>query len=382
MPKQERNKTKYPGVFWVKGTGSNGKPERIYYITYRKNGRLIEEKAGRQYRDNMTPAKANRVRGARMRGEEPSNKERREAARREKGKIRWTVERIWQAYLNEGRNAKSRVQDENRYKNYLKEPFGDKLPSQIAPLDISRVGSRMKKVKKSPQTIKLTLELLRRIINYGVEKQLCDPLKFKIKMPRVENEKTEDLTPAQLQALLKAIKEDPHPDVGKMLLLALYTGMRRGEIFKLKWADVDFKGGFIKIRDPKGKKPQKIPLNEGARKVLESIYQGENEYVFPGRKGGQRVDVHHQANRIKQKAGLPENFRIFHGLRHVYASMLASSGQVDLYTLQKLLTHKSPKMTARYAHLRDGALKRAGKVANEIIQGAITENAKVVHLKR
>ena len=41
------------------------------------------------------------------------------------------------------------------------------------------------------------------------------------------------------------------------------------------------------------------------------------------------------------------------GLRHVYASMLASSGQVDMYTLQKLLTHKSPAMTQRYAHLRD-----------------------------
>ncbi len=45
-----------------------------------------------------------------------------------------------------------------------------------------------------------------------------------------------------------------------------------------------------------------------------------------------------------------------HGLRHVYASMLASSGKVDMYVLQKLMTHKSPKMTQRYAHLRDDAL--------------------------
>ena len=50
-----------------------------------------------------------------------------------------------------------------------------------------------------------------------------------------------------------------------------------------------------------------------------------------------------------------------HGLRHVFASTLASSGKVDMYTLQKLLTHKSPIMTQRYAHLRDDALKRASE---------------------
>jgi integrase len=47
--------------------------------------------------------------------------------------------------------------------------------------------------------------------------------------------------------------------------------------------------------------------------------------------------------------------------------MLASSGEVDLYTLQKLLTHKSPQMTQRYAHLRDEALKRAANLAGELI---------------
>jgi integrase len=48
--------------------------------------------------------------------------------------------------------------------------------------------------------------------------------------------------------------------------------------------------------------------------------------------------------------------------------MLASSGEVDMYTLQKLLTHKDPKMTQRYAHLRDDALKRAGNLAGELIE--------------
>jgi integrase len=49
--------------------------------------------------------------------------------------------------------------------------------------------------------------------------------------------------------------------------------------------------------------------------------------------------------------------------------MLASSGKVDLYTLQKLMTHKSPLMTQRYAHLRDDALKKAANLAGEIVTG-------------
>jgi hypothetical protein len=67
-----------------------------------------------------------------------------------------------------------------------------------------------------------------------------------------------------------------------------------------------------------------------------------------------------------------------HGLRHVYASMLASSGvQVDLYTLQKLLTHKSAGMTQRYAHLRDEALRRASDLAGDIITQAVNgQNAR------
>jgi site-specific recombinase XerD len=80
------------------------------------------------------------------------------------------------------------------------------------------------------------------------------------------------------------------------------------------------------------------------------------------------MDVNQQVNKIKTAAGLPRDFRALHGLRHVYASMLASSGQVDLYTLLQLLTHKSPFMTQRHAHLRDQALRKAADLAGNIIE--------------
>ena len=84
-------------------------------------------------------------------------------------------------------------------------------------------------------------------------------------------------------------------------------------------------------------------------------------------------------NRIKKAAGLPAKFRPLHGLRHAYASMLASSGHVDLYTLQKLLTHKSPQMTQRYAHLADDTLKRASNVAGDLVTGAKPSEGQVDH---
>ena len=99
--------------------------------------------------------------------------------------------------------------------------------------------------------------------------------------------------------------------------------------------------------------------------------------------GRQRTDIKKQVNKIKERAGIPRDFRALHGLRHVYASMLASSGKVDMYTLQKLLTHKSPLMTQRYAHLRDEALKKASDLAGDIIGDALNGKAsgKVIDLK-
>ena len=224
---------------------------------------------------------------------------------------------------------------------------------------------------KAPATVKNVLELLRRIANFAEKKKLCKGLGFTIEMPRVNSIRTEDLTPKQLKNLLEAIQKDAHPHAGPLMLMALYCGMRRGELFKLKWKDIDFERGFINLVDPKGGPNQIIPMNDMAKEVLQSLPITKSSYVFPGRGGKQRTDIKIPVNRIKKKAGLPKDFRPLHGLRHTYASMLASSGEVDMYTLQKLLTHKSPLMTQRYAHLRDEALRRASNLAGEIVEQAI-----------
>lgn len=96
MPnKVERVKTNYPGVYYIVGKASDGRPERIYYIMYRKAGKLIEEPAGRQFRNDMTPAKASHIRTGRIEGKTLPRKEARKAAT----EIKWTVDRLFEQYV-------------------------------------------------------------------------------------------------------------------------------------------------------------------------------------------------------------------------------------------------------------------------------------------
>ena len=374
MPKQKRISTRYPGVYYIIGLSlASHKPEKIFYIRYRKSGRTVEEKAGRQFQDDMTPAKASRLRGQRIEGKEFSNKQKRLKA--EESLRKWTIDSLWAEYKTHRSNDSSFKTDDNRYQNYVHPTLGDREPSSLIPLDLDRIRIKLLK-SKSPQTVKHILGLIKRTINFGRDKGLTDDIHFKIIMPNVDNKKTEDLNPDQLSRLLKAINEDENTQVATLMKLALFTGMRRGELFKLKWTDIDFNRGFIFIRNPKGKKDQHIPMNNKSRELLSNHERSGSLYVFPGRNGGQRVSASKGLNRIKARAKLPKDFRPLHGLRHTYASMLASSGKVDMYTLQKLLTHKTPTMTQRYAHLRDEAMQKASKIADDIFDDTLKSGEK------
>lgn len=371
MSTGKREKSKYPGVYFRIDTDTK---EKTYYIRYRLGGRgskEVEEPVGKSTA-GMTEAKASILRGDRMRGKALPNTERRAAERAAKKAeaSRWTISRLWAEYKST-KTIKGIKTDDSRFEKFLKPAFGDKEPHEIDQLSVMRAQSKMLKTK-APQTVKNTLELLRRIVNFGVNARLCSPLSFKIEFPKCNNIVIEDLTPEQLQKLIEVIENDPHPVAGPMMLCALFTGMRRGEMFRLKWADLDFVRGFITIRNPKGGLDQTIPMNPRATTLLEQLPR-VCEWVFPGRqdKDGnytQRSDIKKAVRTIKRKAGIPDDFRALHGLRHVYASMLASSGQVDMYTLQKLMTHKSPDMTQRYAHLRDEAMTKAGQVVDDIFK--------------
>ena len=390
MPAQKRNKTIYPGVFFIvgKATGT-AKPERIYYIDYyRPDGKRVQEKAGRAKKDDMSAARASKIRAGKMKPEALTNKQKREAEQQAKKAEtnKWTLSRLFKEYKSQTPGLKGLAQDQNRFDRHLKESFGSKEPKEIIPLDVDRL--RVKLLKKyAPATVRNTLELLRRIVNFAVDRQLCKGLSFKIKMPTVDNIRTESLSQDELKLLLKVLNEEVvDVQAANIMKLCLFTGMRKSELLRLEWSDCDFEQGFITLRTPKGGKSEVIPMNTSAREVLKNhpIYRSKkgekSPFVFPGRGGKQRTDCTKAVNRLKLKAGLPAGFRGLHGLRHAYASILASSGEVDLYTLQKLMTHKSAAMVQRYAHLSSERLQKAGTVAAGIFSEAGKNESKVVNL--
>lgn len=379
-----RKKTSYPGVFYRESRRIGGKgTEKIYYVVYKKEGKVYEEKVGREFANAMTPARAGRIRAELIEGRRLTRKEKQQQERdlKEAEADKWTIQKLFDEYTQGRAPGKSLTTDKGRYDKYLKNPFGDIEPRNILALDIDRLRINLLK-KRSDQTILHVLNLLTWIINFGIKNGLCPGLPFHIKKPAVRNLVTEDLTSEQLKALLTAIDNDTHAQAGSMMLLALFSGMRRGEMFKLRWKDIDFERGFINIRDPKGGPDQVIPLNTAARELLEDHPREQSPFVFPGRNGGQRVDIGKAVNQIKKQAGLPAKFRPLHGLRHAFASMLASSGKVDMYVLQRLLTHKSPAMTQRYAHLRDETLKNASNLAGDIVNDAVKNTLEKVNISK
>ena len=365
MPKQSRNSTRHSGVYFVELASG----DQTFFIRYKKDRKLIEERAGRKSQ-GWTAAKANRLRTERLAGKSESNVEirAREKVRKESAENRWTFQKIFDEYLASRPDLKGRANDVRRFKRYLGKSFAHKTPEEVTHFDVNKLKEGLHKKKLKPATIRHALEILNRIANFAAKRGLCAGISFVVEMPKVNNIKTEDLTPNELNRLFNVLDEEQDIQASNLIRLALYTGMRRGELFSLKWSDVNFIRKTISIREPKGGIDETIPLNKLAEKVLSRHPNTGSDFVFPGQGGMQRKKTPLSLRRIKKKAELPEDFRMLHGLRHVYASHLASSGKVDLYTLQKLLTHKSPLMTQRYAHLRNEALMEASNVISEIIK--------------
>jgi integrase len=369
-----RIKTGYTGVYYyvqprVGGTGT----EKVFYVVFKLAGKVYEEPAGRQYRDSMTAAKAARIRAARIEGTRESGKEirGREKAEKEALEGRPTLSRLWEGYKAQKPATRSSGIDDGRFQKHIAPVLGEKVPSELVTLDVDRLRMNLLKTH-SPQTVKHVLALLKRVIHFGVNSGLIDPpspKRFNIKMPSFDNTKTETLSDDQLSALLHAAAADENQKAGALVRLALATGLRKSEMLRLCWGDIDLDAGFITLPRTKSGKVQQIPLNDMAREVLAGMPTAA-EHVFPGGKDGEHIqNLYPALRRIRERAGLPPTIRPLHAWRHVYASRLASSGE-SLYVVQKLLRHSDGRMTARYSHLADETLRRASDTAGSIMQKA------------
>lgn len=355
---------RYPGVYWqeVERPDKRGLM-RVYYIIYRRPGsrKQIEERlpiAG------MTEARANQERAKRIAGAK-SNNERRQAERERKA-AGMTLDLAWQRYRNDHAQNRSIRDDINRYARHIAPALANVAIASLATSQITSLRASLEKAGLSPQTVKHCLGLIKRVINYGASIELFPmPPNLRFQMPTVSNQKTENMTDAQLAAYWRALNEEPDQEQAAFFKIALLTGLRAGAICGLRWDDIDFEAGRITLRPEFAKNGRvgHIPLNAAAAAVLDCLSR-TSEFVFPGKSGGKRQAAPKMGRRLREKAGLPADFRPCHGLRHTFASHLASSGSVTIYEIQHLLTHNSPQVTQRYAHLADEALARAASVAN------------------
>jgi integrase len=138
-----------------------------------------------------------------------------------------------------------------------------------------------------------------------------------------------------------------------MVMLSLNTGLRRGELFHLRWADINFDQKILTVQGggAKSGKTRHIPLNQPALEVLTGWYalsKNRNEWVFVGNTGNPFDNVNKSWREVLRQAEIP-HFR-WHDLRHTFSSWLVMK-RVDLNTVRELLGHAELKMTLRYAHL-------------------------------
>ena len=127
-----------------------------------------------------------------------------------------------------------------------------------------------------------------------------------------------------------------------LILMALFTGMRKSEILNLTWQDIDFNAKIIHIEKTKNGERRSVPISDLLLEELQKT-ERQDEKLFPNLNPKTPF-----FSKILQKSNI-KNFH-FHDLRHTFASWLAMKG-VSLYTIKELLGHKTIEITQRYAHL-------------------------------
>ena len=395
MPIQKRHSTNYAGVHYIEGTSLDGKQsEKVFLIRYRKGGKAVEEKAGRQFKDNMTSAKASRMRALRIEGKSETNTEKRAKQKTEKEASinRPILNLLFTKYLEyKGDSLKGVRTDKSRFTNHLEGSLGKLTPEEIDSFTVKRLEKSIDQKHKSGST-RNVLELLRRIINFGVKNKLCSPLDFVIELPKVESERIEVLTDEQCQGLVEAWSEYPDRHIVNLHKVIACTGMRPSEPCSLKWEDVDFEHSVIMKRNTKSGKDKPLRMSQEVttimmdqRKLLESEASDMRNsiFVFPRRDGGKRNPDGWRKN-VKEiciRAGIPKSYRPNYCLRDTIASTMLSN-DLTLDQVGYMLGHEpgSPMMK-RYAKFVKGEQQRIVDRTNEMMKNKFQSQKEVIDIE-
>ena len=317
----------------------------IWVIRYtERNGRLKQEAVGKKGAMTKTIARAileNRERQVKLGREGLSESD------------IPTLEDFAEVYLSYVRDTvKKRSWDRDELAlKHLKDFFKARMLSDISPSDIDNYKtSRLGNV--APATVNRELQVLRHLFNLANRWNKFfgkNPVSVSGLIP-VNNQKERILALDEEKRLIAAC--DPY--LRNIVVMALYTGMRKGEVITLQWENVDLESGLITIdqTNSKSKKMRRIPINSTVRRLLleQRLKSAGNDYVFLSSKGTP-YKKHDSLNRAYslalEKAGI-KGLR-FHDLRHTAATRMIELG-ASVVAVKEILGHSSLDMTMRYAH--------------------------------
>lgn len=317
----------------------------VWYIDYSFNGKRVRKRVGRSKKMAEQALKAVEV--ALMKDEFFGIKQHKEIL----------FDKLCSEYLttfsSANKTEKSYSRDKISIKHLLK-AFGGMSISDITARELERYKS-MRKEEVKPATINRELSCIKHMFTkavhwgYLTENTLRTVAKFKEPPGR-----TRYLNEEEIEGLLYCCAEHLKP----IVILAMNTGMRKGEILNLKWSDIDMINRVIMVKTSKNNESRSVPINETLYSELLKLQgdcTGDNS-VFTDKTDKPIKNIDHAFAGARKRAKLT-NFR-FHDLRHTFASHLAING-VNLRTIQILLGQKTIAMTLRYSHLSDKALKNA-----------------------
>jgi len=285
-----------------------------------------------------------------------------------------TLEEVFLEYMKEAKvHNRGWKKKRQMYDLRIKAAFGHKRITEIKRAEVRSWHVSLREDGLSPAYSDRFLSLLRNMLNYCVSTELLasNPAAG-VKPFNPDNRVEHYLGQDELKRLLTALNTWNNRTVAQILLLAASTGMRIGEILKLKWSEVDLEHKILTVAasSSKNKRLRTVPINETALEVLSKLdTRGQYESVFINKRTKRAyITISKQWDKFRKEAGFP-HLRI-HDLRHQFASMLINQG-VSLITVKELLGHAQVATTERYSHLTiDSMANASGRVSN-ILNGAM-----------
>lgn len=258
----------------------------------------------------------------------------------------------------------------------LKHYFKDKFLDEIGSWEIEQLKKKLLDRNMRKASVNRHLALLRKMLNLAKEwEYLRSVPKMKL-FSEKDNLKERILTELEENELLRELSGQ----LRSIVIVALNTGARLGEVLSLEWGHVDFNNERILLEKTKSGKSREIPINQTLMIELEKmqVLNGKSPYLFfnPGT-GKPFMNVRKGFIAACDRASI-EGLR-FHDLRHTFASRLVKKG-VDIITVKELLGHSSVRITERYTHSSWEQKKKAASALEGICDGYVTNLERIEDL--